>query len=59
MAGLAEVIVELERQGFSGEEIIKAIDATNTADVATLTNAMICKVQIYIFITISLSVFTI
>ena len=43
LAGLAEVLVELERQGFSGEEIIKAIDATDTTDVTILTNAMICK----------------
>ena len=42
---MAEILVELERQGFSGEEIIKAIDATDTTDVTTLTNAMICKLK--------------
>ena len=45
LAGLAEVLVELERQGFSGEEIIKAIDATGATDATTLTNAMICEFE--------------
>ena len=43
MSAAAEVLSELEKQGFSGEEIIEAIDATDTTDAKTLTNAMICE----------------
>ena len=45
MSAAAEVLSELEKQGFSGEEIIEAIDATDTTDAKTLTNAMICEFE--------------
>ena len=40
---VAGVVVELEKQGFSGEEIIEAIDRTDTSDLKTLTDAIICR----------------
>ena len=45
LSAAAEVLSELEKQGFSGEEIITAIDATGTTDATTLTNAMICEFE--------------
>ena len=38
-----EVVTQLEKQGYSGEEIFKAIHATESTDASILTGSMICK----------------
>ena len=38
-----EVVTQLEKQGYSGEEIFKAIHATESTDASILTGSMICR----------------
>ena len=38
-----EVVTQLEKQGYSGEEIFKAIHATESTDASILTGSIICK----------------
>ena len=40
---IAGVVSELEKHGYSSEEIFKAIDLTGTTDTKALMNSMICK----------------
>ena len=43
MDEIAGVVSELEKHGYSSEEIFKAIDLTGTTDTKALMNSMICK----------------
>ena len=42
---IAGVVSELEKHGYSSEEIFKAIDLTGTTDTKALMNSMICKLK--------------
>ena len=43
MDEIAGVVSELEKHGYSSEEIFEAIDLTGTTDTKALMNSMICK----------------
>ena len=45
MGEIAGVVSELEKHGYSSEEIFKAIDLTGTTDTKALMNSMICKLK--------------
>ena len=49
MGEIAGVVSELEKHGYSSEEIFEAIDLTGTTDTKALMNSMICKLKSFAY----------